>query len=187
MTISASEAFNPYAAPQIGPEEADPFQQDDRTVREKFIDCEANIKSIGGLIVLGGTIIAGVCGIMALVSIADDSFAGFALCAVIFGCGVGQAVVGVGVNRLRTWSRPVAVAVCGFWMLAVPLGTIIGGASLWYLARPTAKYVFTHEYREIIQRTPGVCFRTSVFAWSLLAFVVFAGSAWVGLAWLTRG
>ena len=55
------EAFNPYSAPLTGPESSDPFQQDDTRIRQQFIDCEANLKTIAGLLMLGGAGLA--CGL----------------------------------------------------------------------------------------------------------------------------
>ena len=185
LTVSRPESFNPYAAPQAGPETPDPFHQSDRLVREQFIDCEANVRTIGGLLQIGGLIVAGVCGVMTVVIAAENILFALAIPGLLTCCGIGQVVIGFGVNSFRTWARPAAAVNCALWMLAFPVGTIIGGASLWYLVRPAARYVFSAEYPEIIHNTPGVHFRTSAVSLGLLVFVVViaGGIIFIGLSW----
>ena len=47
LDTAESESFNPYAAPLVAPEPPDPFQQDDMRIRQQFIGCESNVRSIG--------------------------------------------------------------------------------------------------------------------------------------------
>lgn len=49
MSQHDPESFNPYSAPLSGPEFGDPFQQNETRIRQQFIDCEANVKTIAGL------------------------------------------------------------------------------------------------------------------------------------------
>ena len=175
MNVHESESFNPYAAPQIGPEVADPFEQDDTRIRQQFIDCEANLKTIAGLLVLGGVILAGSCVIPGFLFLAQQGLDGLGAAAIIGVpaiLGIVQFVVGLQVRSFRPSARIGAIVLCSLWLLFIPFGTMIGGACLWYLARPAAKYVFTQEYCDIIQRTPHVEFRTSRASWGILIAVL---------------
>ena len=175
MGTSESDTFNPYAAPLVGVETVDPFQQDDTRIRQQFIDCEANVLSIGGLLIFGGIIVAGVCGYSAFAILVDGG--SFALAAavllVLLGiAGIVQSIVGLRLRAFRPRARIGAIIFCALWLLFLPLGTIFGGVCLWYLLRPAAKYVFAQEYRDVIRRTPHVQFRTSAVSWGILIAVV---------------
>ncbi len=76
MSQLDAESFNPYSAPLSGPEFSDPFQQDDTRIRQQFIDCEANLKTIAGLLTLGGVALAGACMLFGFVSLADRGTVG---------------------------------------------------------------------------------------------------------------
>jgi hypothetical protein len=80
-------------------------------------------------------------------------------------------------------SRIPAAIACGIWILFVPVGTILGGVSLWYILRPAASFVFSEEYAEVIRNTPEVGASTSIAGWSLLLVVLSA----MGVALLFAG
>lgn len=182
MSIPESETFNPYAAPLVAPETLDPFQQDDMRIRQQFIGCEGNVRSIGGVMILGGLILAVVFGFFSVIYFSrgvDVHFPFAAFFCVLALLGVVQLIVGIGVGRFRPRHRIGAIIFCSFWLCFIPFGTIIGGACLWYLLRPAAKYVFTAEYRGVIQRTPHVHFQTSAVSWGILITVLVAFLAFV--------
>ena len=175
MGTSESETYNPYAAPLVGLETVDPFQQDDTRIRQQFIDCEANVHSIAELLMCGGIIVAGVCVVMAFNFVAVDRLAALGAAVLLASTGLAgivQLIVGLRVRAFRPRARIGAIIFCALWLLFLPLGTIFGGVCLWYLLRPAAKYVFTEEYRDIIRRTPHVQFRTSSASWGILIAVV---------------
>ncbi|MBC7966757.1 MAG: hypothetical protein H7Z17_12635, partial [Fuerstia sp.] len=103
MGTSESETFNPYAAPLVGTETVDPFQQDDTRIRQQFIDCEANVQSISVVLILGGLIVTGVFGVLTSMWVASRDIRDLVL-ATFFGVlallGIGQVIVGVQVGRL---------------------------------------------------------------------------------------
>jgi hypothetical protein len=182
-----AETFNPYAAPLVGVETVDPFQQDDTRIRKQFIDCEANVRSIAGVLIFGGLILTGVFGIMSPLwvttgDLQDLAFASFF--AVLALLGIAQVIVGIRVQRLRPGARIGAILFCVLWMLFIPFGTIIGGACVWYLVRPAAGYVFTPEYREVIRKTPHVHFQTSAVSWGILITVLMGILALVALSFM---
>ncbi|GEM_PF-1478541 len=177
MSQLDAESFNPYSAPLSGPEFSDPFQQDDTRIRQQFIDCEANVKTIAGLLMVGGIILVGPCSMIGFIYAANHGLAGHLL-AVAFllpaFLGIAQLVVGFQVRSFHPSARIWAIVFCSLWLLFVPIGTIFGSACLWYLARPAAKYVFTREYLDVIRHTPHVQFQTSALSWGILAIVLLA-------------
>ena len=178
MSRVDSEAFNPYSSPLTGPEATDPFQQDDTRIRQQFIDCEANVKTIAGLLTLGGIALAGACMFLGFVSLGYRGVVGqlpyFVLATLLGSMGTAQIVVGFQVGSFHPSARIWAILFCSLWLLFIPIGTFFGGACLWYLARPAAKHVFTREYLNVIQRTPDVQFRTSYLSWGILIIVLLA-------------
>ncbi len=169
------ESFNPYAAPLVGPEVADPFQQDDTQIRRQFIDCEANVRTIAGVLMLGGLLLSVSCAIPGLVFIAHHGKFGLGAAAILglpTLLGVAQFAVGLQLHSFRAHARIGAIVFCALWLLFIPFGTIVGGGCLWYLMRPAAKYVSTQEYFRVIRRTPHVHFRTSFAAWGILLAVL---------------
>ena len=175
MGIPESESFNPYAAPLVAPETFDPFQQDDIRIRQQFIDCEGNVRSIAGVLIFGGLILAGVFGIFSITSYLpgySPNPALAALFAVLALLSVAQLVVGIQVRRFRQQARIGAIFFCVLWLLFIPFGTILGGACLWYLLRPAAKYVFSPEYLEVIRKTPHIQFQTSAVSWGVLIMML---------------
>lgn len=170
-----SESFNPFAAPQTGPEVTDPFQQDDTQIRRQFIDCEANVRTIAGVLMLGGVFVAGSCAIPGFVFIAHHGMSGLvaaALMGLVAILGIAQVVVGFQLQSFRQSARTGAIVFCAIWLFFIPVGTILGGGCLWYLMRPAARFIFTQQYFDIIQRTPHVRFRTNPASWGILIVVL---------------
>jgi len=53
--------------------------------------------------------------------------------------------VGWGMMQLRPWARMGAVVLSVLRLLNIPIGTVIGGLSLWYLFQPEALAAFGEE------------------------------------------
>lgn len=179
-------AFNPYAAPEEQALSGSLLSSDSLETRKQFIHCESNIKSIGGLMLLGGALVSFGFGMAASVAISvggiDGGFrAGFLMAVVL--AGLWQVYTGFQLRRLRMSSRIPAAIACGIWILFIPVGTILGGVSLWYILRPAASFVFSEEYAEVIRNTPGIGTTTSTAGWILLVVVLSA----MGLALLVAG
>lgn len=176
-------AFNPYAAPEDQALSGSLLPSDPGEVRRQFIHCESNIKSIGGLMILGGLLVSFGFGMASMVAYADT---GPSANLKLFGlllftlAGFWQIYTGIQLRRLQLSARTPAAIACGLWILFVPVGTILGGVSLWYIVRPAASFVFSEEYAEVIRKTPEVGASTSIAGWSLLMLVL----AIIGLALL---
>ena len=170
-------AFNPYAAPEEQALSGSLLASDPETVRRQYIHCESNIHSIGGLMILGGLLVFGAFGFATA-----DAFTGsngefwsslrslFLVCVTF--AGFWQIYTGVQLRRLKPFSRTPAAIACGIWILFFPVGTILGGVSLWYLLRPAASFVFGEEYADVIRSTPNIGASTSVAGWGLLMVIL---------------
>lgn len=176
-------AFNPYAAPEEQALSGSLLPLDPKAVRRQLIHCESNIKSIGGLMILGGLLLSlglGVAASLALAAVHNlEPLTALFLVAVIL-AGFWQIYTGIQLWRLKLAARIPAAIACGLWILFVPVGTILGGVSLWYIMRPAASFVFSDEYAEVIKNTPDIGASTSIAGWSLLMIVL----AIIGLALL---
>jgi hypothetical protein len=135
---------------------------------------------------LGGLLVSFGFGLAASVAIAvgglDGGFRFGFLIAIVL-AGLWQIYTGFQLRRLKMKSRIPAAIACGIWILFVPVGTILGGVSLWYILRPAASFVFSEEYAEVIRNTPEVGASTSIAGWSLLLVVLSA----MGVALLFAG
>ncbi|MFO1001133.1 MAG: hypothetical protein U0936_12380 [Planctomycetaceae bacterium] len=175
--------FNPYAAPEEQALSGSSLPSDPTALRKQFIHCESNIKSIAGLMILGGLLVSlgfGVAASLALAAVHDLApLMSLFLVAVIL-AGFWQIYTGVQLRRLKHSARTPAAIACGLWILFFPVGTILGGVSLWYLLCPAATFVFSEEYAEVIRNTPDIELFTSIAGWSLLMVVLSA----IGLALL---
>lgn len=170
-------AFNPYAAPEEQALSGSLLPSDPVAVRKQFIHCESNIKSIAGLMILGGLLMS--CGFgLATVGAFTGSNGDFwsSLRALFLVCvtlaGVWQIYTGIQLRRLKVTARIPAAIACGLWILFIPVGTILGGVSLWYILRPAASFVFGEEYTDVIRKTPDIGTSTSIAGWSLLMVVL---------------
>ncbi len=58
-----------------------------------------------------------------------------------------------GVSRLRPYARKCAIAVCAVWLLWFFIGTIVAVYMLNILATDTGRYLFSPQYKEVIEQT----------------------------------
>jgi hypothetical protein len=182
---------NPYAAPQaeIGTTAWDFGLGDDEAeyIRRTHLNHEANIKSIGSLIILGGIFLT--LGAVLIVSgVGNNPGATTPLptwVATLYGIlGPVSIVLGVGLQRLQPWARWTQVVLAVLGMLGGVVNTIvtirtqpqlseligcfavvgflINGCYLYLLLSPKATMIFSSQYKEIIAKTPHIRCRTSL-------------------------
>jgi hypothetical protein len=60
----------------------------------------------------------------------------------IFLVGLANAVIGWGLWKQHEWGRIGALVLAGFRLLNIPLGTVIGGLTIWYLLREDVRQEF---------------------------------------------
>lgn len=178
---------NPYAAPVGEMPFENPFDGPDAALRRQLIDCEANLRSVAHLLILGGVLLSVLIVLVAglFPGLAADGRIAVILLLFLVLAPI-QMATGVGLLHRRPWARSVAIVCSGLWLLVFPVGTILGVASLFYLMRPAATLVFDPRYQDVIGRTPEVEFRTSVFGWVLLMVIFAAGSGFVAWSAISR-
>ena len=199
MDEQVDSAENPYAAPPIDADLAmanaqwglDPTQ--DELIRRDHLSHEASVRSVGTLYYLGAFFLG-----FAAISMAaflflpvllsqprqDADFVAAPLLVRVILPGIyGFLTVLMfftahGLRRLQPWSRISAGILSTIGLLGFPIGTLINGCILYLLFSRKGNVVFSPEYRDIIDRTPHIKYKTSlvvkILAVVLLALFLFA-------------
>ncbi|MBN2578928.1 MAG: hypothetical protein JXB10_08050 [Pirellulales bacterium] len=183
-----NDSQNPYAAPKtdVFSQPTAPIEEADaEVIRRNHIAVEASIKSIGTLYFIGSgsIIVGGIIGLFA--AFAENGPAtivrridtrGFW---VLFGFVCFYALlaalgiwVGIGLRRLKRSAWIAAGVFSSLGLFAFPVGTLINAYILSLLLRKKGQYVFTPEYKAIIQQTPHVKYRFSVLIWIFLILFI---------------
>ncbi len=157
--------------------EGAPSDSDFERIRREHISHEASLKSVGLLYLISGTFgaLAGF-GLAAAGAVAGGA-AGSEPPFVVFGILLGSYSVftfatGLGLRRLKPWSRIASGIVSGVGLLAIGLGTIINLYVLYLLFSQKGSTVFSESYKQVMAETPHVKYRTSVVAWVGLGLIV---------------
>ena len=64
--------------------------------------------------------------------------------------------IGIGLHRRQPAGRIPASLVSALWMLVFPLGTAVGGWTLWRLWSARGKRVYAPDYAAVVEATPAV-------------------------------
>ena len=174
--------INPYAAPVTTmPAPTPPSEVEE--IRRRHLSHEASVKSIGVLYLLGGGIMTllGVGYIFGGIAILIDGqqYASPQTGLELAGLGVVFLVLGVlqiyaafGLRRLKVPGRIIATIFSTIGLLGVPVGTLISGYILYLLWSAKGKYVFTPQYRSIIEQTPHIKYKTSIVVLIFIGLLV---------------
>jgi hypothetical protein len=143
------------------------------TIRKAHLTREASIQSIGTLYLIGA-FVGCTFGIVIALSSHDRPLAvraGTLLVFVLFAAF--QVWVGIGLHRLRPWSRIPSGILSAIGLFGVPIGTLINGYLLYLLFSKKSATVFSAPYRGVIVATPHIKYKTSrvvlFFAFLLVA------------------
>ena len=145
-------------------------------VRQTYLNHESSVRSIGILYYIAGTLfgLLGTAGVFVEPEPSDEPELPAAvvvgLCLVL---GVGYLLVGRGLRKLRPWSRIVSAVFAAIGLLGFPVGTLINGYILYLLFSEKGEVVFSEKYRQVIDATPEIKYKTSGFVWFLLIFMLF--------------
>jgi len=141
-------------------------------IRNKHLKHEASVKSVGLLYLLGGTalFLIGIGTGVAYLARSElwAAIPGFLL----VGMGVGQFWVGLGLRRLKPWTRIPTGILSGIGLIGFPIGTLINGYILYLIFCKKGKMVFSDEYRDVIEQTPHIKYRTSIIVWIFLGLLI---------------
>ena len=61
---------------------------------------------------------------------------------VVLAIGAANLVVGIALWNLRPWSRIAVIILAAFRLFNFPLGTAVGGLTIWYLLQPEVEALF---------------------------------------------
>ncbi len=172
---------NPYVAPVTDPTPLPNLATEAERIRRAHIKHEISIRTIGVLFLLG----AAISGLMIFGLLVGPAIA--PLDAVVYAVtGVAGLVLGLGLRRLDPRVRIPSAVFCGFGLLWVPLGTLINAYFIYLLLCAKGRVVFSESYKHVIEQTPHVRHRTSLYLWivffTLVAILVgVVASAVLGL------
>jgi len=171
-----SAAVNPYAPPKAHVQDVSGADSEAEEIRREHIKHETSVRSIGILYYLSG-------GVMLVLSIAmlGGSFSGNALRG--FTVGLGVLYLGLGalmlfvahsLRKLLPWARIATIVLAAIGLLGFPAGTLINGYILYLVLSKKGKRIFEDDYKDIIEATPHVKYRTSIIVWIVVGILVLA-------------
>ncbi|MCA9128288.1 MAG: hypothetical protein KDB22_14450 [Planctomycetales bacterium] len=169
---------NPYAPTSAFSTAQYQASTDAEFIRKQYLSHEASTKSIGVLYLLGAIFLVPVgvgffgWGIYGIATGEMEALIGLVLGMVYLTLGVGQGLTGIGLRRLRPWARIVGIVFSVIGLIGFPIGTLISGYFLYLLASQKGVYIFSDEYRRIIESTPHIKYKTSIVVWILLGLLV---------------
>ena len=164
-------------------------------IRKSHLSHEANIQGFGCLYTLGG--ILGILGAIFYIGIGIFVMAGGVvseeLASMVFGAngdpmvaGITTTLVGVvflaiavaqlfagrSMQTLNPSGKILAIVVAAIGMLQFPCGTLISGYLLYLLVSAKGRTVFSSAYKEVMQATPHIRYRTSIIVWIFLFLLI---------------
>jgi len=146
------------------------IQQGPEEIRKTYLSHEASIQSIGALYLLGAVFAVG-SGFASIVH-KESTTERVAVGVLLIALGVLQCWVGLRLRKLDPASKTSATILACLGLLAVPIGTIINGYVLYLIHSAKGKYVFSPDYRTVIEATPQIKYKTSIVVWIFLGILV---------------
>ena len=160
-------------------------------IRKSHLSHEANIQGFGCLYTLGGIlgILGGIFYIgLGIFILAGGSPAGagagadqetlvagitMTLVGIVFlAIASAQLFAGRSMQTLNPSGKILAVVVSAIGLLGFPCGTIISGYLLYLLLSAKGEMVFSSAYKEVMQATPHIRYRTSIIVWIFLFILI---------------
>lgn len=171
---------NPYQAPAVQEVLAPAaLLTEAEEIRTQHLKHEASIKGVGFLYLLGGVAVAlSLVGLFALFgkmsSLSGRAMGGREL--IVTGMlgliGVAQFISGWGLRKLRPWAKVPAAVLAGLSLLSIPVGTLLGGYTLYLLFSAKGRVVLSPDYAEIVAQTPHLRYRTPLWIWIALLVIL---------------
>ncbi len=172
---------NPYAAPEVT--DADRvlsgLEHDYELIRRKHLKHEVSVQSIGVLYYLSGVIVGFAAAISAVGLSSEGESSVFLAVSFLYGLvAVICFALGSGLRKLRRGVRLPVGIFAAIGLLGFPIGTLINGYILYLVFSKKGQYVFSDEYRDVIDSTPHIKYRTSlavrIICAIFFALIVFA-------------
>ena len=156
-------------------------------IRKSHLSHEANIQSFGCLYTLGG--ILGILGAIFYIGLGIFIMAGgenpqagvnpmaagimTTLIGVVFlAIAVAQLFAGRSMQTLNPSGKILAIIISAIGLLGFPCGTLISGYLLYLLVSAKGEMVFSSAYKEVMEATPHIRYRTSIIVWIFLFLLI---------------
>ncbi len=164
-------------------------------IRKSHLSHEANLQSFGCLYTLGG--ILGIIGSLFYVAMGVFILAGglpaqpanqnapvpntnpaaaglvVALLGLVFlAISIVQLLGGRAMQTLNPRGKVLAIIISAIGLLGFPCGTLISAYLLYLLLSAKGEMVFSDHYKEIIQATPHIKYKTSIIVWIFLFLLI---------------
>lgn len=164
-------------------------------IRKSHLSHEANLQSFGCLYTLGG--ILGIIGSLFYVAMGVFILAGglpaqpanqnapvpntnpaaaglvVALLGLVFlAISIVQLLGGRAMQTLNPRGKVLAIIISAIGLLGFPCGTLISAYLLYLLLSAKGEMVFSDRYKEIIQATPHIKYKTSIIVWIFLFILI---------------
>lgn len=158
-----------------------PGLPDSEVIRKRFLNHEASIQAIGGLYLLGCVVLTGL-GIAGLLGYnrfePGNPRPSYLTSALFLAFAAAEGWIGWHLRKLDPRAKIPATLMAILGLLAFPIGTLINAYVLYLLHSAKGKYVFSPEYRAVINTTPQIRYKMSIivwiFIWLLLGFMALA-------------
>jgi len=182
---------NPYAPSGSSYSDASLYAHFDLSqselIRKSHLSHEANIQSFGCLYTLGG--IMGILGAIFYIGLGIFIMAGGGnpqagvnpmaagiitalIGLVVLAIGVAQLFAGRSMQTLNPSGKILAIIISAIGLLGFPCGTLISGYLLYLLLSAKGEMVFSSAYKEVMQATPHIRYRTSIIVWIFLFLLI---------------
>jgi hypothetical protein len=91
---------------------------------------------------------------------------------VVLAIGVAQLFAGRSMQTLNPSGKILAIIISAIGLLVFPCGTLISGYLLYLLLSAKGEMVFSSAYKEVMQATPHIRYRTSIIVWIFLFLLI---------------
>ena len=166
---------NPYASPTAELEYAEPVSashSEAEHIRRMYLKHEASVKSVGLLYYCSALFLA-VGTIGSFIAMLDEgALPAFGIAALYLVLAVASFFVGRGLRRLDSRVRLPVGIFSGLGLLMFPMGTIINGYIFYLVFSEKGRKIFSPGYREVMEQTPHIKYKSSVLALFLLALII---------------
>ena len=170
-----SAAVNPYSPPRARVDDVAQADSEAEEIRQEHIKHEAAIRSVGILYYLSGGLMVVLGGGLLFGSFATKLGAlGAGLSIVYAGLGVLMLFVARGVRTLQSWARITTIVLAAIGLLGFPVGTLINGYILYLMLAKKGKRIFEDDYKDIVEATPHIKYRTSIIVWIMVGLLLLA-------------
>lgn len=149
-----------------------PLALNNEETRKEFLNHEASVQSIGFLYYIASFAYACLALAMVFSSEHQQLIVRLLMMCVLGLFAWGFFWIGTALRKLNQKVRLPATILACIGLLGIPVGTLINGYILYLLHSAKGKMVFSDEYKEVMQATPEIKYKTSILVWVFFILVV---------------